>query len=125
MITVGVAIISKNNKILIGKRSSNVPFTGLWEFPGGKLEKNETPQHAIERELKEELNVKSIVKEKFLELLWKYKNKTYNLLIYHTEIIDDSALELNVHDEIKYVTIDEAYNYDLLESNYKILDKLK
>ena len=125
MITkVGVAIISKNNKILIGKRSSNVPFTGLWEFPGGKLEKNETPQQAIERELKEELNVESIVKEKFLELLWEYKNKTYNLLIYHTKI-NDSTLELNVHDEIKYVTIDEAYNYDLLKSNYKILDKLK
>jgi len=124
MIKVGVAVILKNKKVLIGKRSSNVPFTGLWEFPGGKLEENETPEEAIQRELMEELNVKSVVKKKLLELLWEHKDKTYNLLIYYTDI-DDSTLKLNVHDEIKYVTIDEAYNYDLLKSNYKILDSLK
>jgi len=124
MIKVGVAVILKNKKVLIGKRSCNVPFTGLWEFPGGKLEENETPEEAIQRELMEELNVKSVVKKKLLELLWEHKDKTYNLLIYYTDI-DDSTLKLNVHDEIKYVTIDEAYNYDLLKSNYKILDSLK
>ena len=46
-------------KILLAKRPNNKPFPGLWEFPGGKLQKNETPELAIKRELLEELNIKT------------------------------------------------------------------
>lgn len=53
---VAVAII-KNNKVLIAQRPDNKKFPLLWEFPGGKLEKNETLSQCAIRELKEELDI--------------------------------------------------------------------
>ena len=125
MISVAVSIIYNkvNKKVLIGRRALTEPHSGYWEFPGGKLEKGETPQEALERELMEELNVKSIIKDSFCEELITYKDKTYQLLTYFTEI-DDSTLELRVHDDLKWVTIKEAYNFHMFPSNVKILDKL-
>ena len=63
MITVVAALINKNGKYLIAKRSTgSIDVLGKWEFPGGKVENNESEKHAIEREIKEEfdMNVKAI-----------------------------------------------------------------
>ena len=49
------AVIEKNGKILCAQRGHDKSLAGLWEFPGGKIEQNETPQQALEREIKEEL----------------------------------------------------------------------
>ena len=50
-------LLDYDYKILLSKRSQNKIFPGFWEFPGGKLKKSETPEIAIKRELKEELNI--------------------------------------------------------------------
>ena len=53
MITVVAALINKNNKFLIAKRSTgSKELIGKWEFPGGKVETNENEMDAIEREIK-------------------------------------------------------------------------
>jgi len=123
---VGVALIfnKTKNKVLIGRRAPTEPYSGFWEFPGGKLEKGETPEEAIQRELMEELNVKSHIKTKFDELTCTYPTGKFKLLIYFTEI-DDSTLTLRVHDKLEWVKINEAFNYNLFSSNVKILNKLK
>ena len=55
---VGAAILDQEqSKILVAKRDSNRILHDMWEFPGGKIESGETPQEAIKREIKEELNV--------------------------------------------------------------------
>lgn len=51
------AIIQKNEKFLVIKRSSGLQ-SGKWAFPGGIVEKNETPEQALRREIKEETNLK-------------------------------------------------------------------
>ena len=56
-LVVSIALIDSNDQILISKRPDKKHLSGYWEFPGGKVEKNETPQNAIIREVKEELNV--------------------------------------------------------------------
>ena len=54
MITVVAALIKKDGKVLIAKRSTgNLDLLGKWEFPGGKVEANETEMVAIEREILE------------------------------------------------------------------------
>ena len=58
MIIVVAALIEKNNKYLIAKRSTGDPnVLGKWEFPGGKVNPNEDEKHAIEREIKEEFEL--------------------------------------------------------------------
>ena len=55
---VAVGIIWNKSKLLITKRKAEGLLGGLWEFPGGKIEKNETVKSAIKREIKEELSIK-------------------------------------------------------------------
>ena len=52
-----VALIDADGRVLLTKRPKNKSMAGLWEFPGGKVEKNETPETALVRELAEELDI--------------------------------------------------------------------
>ena len=52
-----IALIDHDGRILLAKRPRNKPMGGLWEFPGGKIEKGETPEKALIREIDEELGV--------------------------------------------------------------------
>ena len=51
------ALVNADQKILLAQRPAGKAMAGLWEFPGGKIEPNETPEAALQRELKEELNI--------------------------------------------------------------------
>ena len=77
MVEVVAGIIYKNDKFLIAQRNLNKAQGGLWEFPGGKVEKNETHENALIREIKEEFNA-DIKVDKF---------KSGKEIIYPEEII--------------------------------------
>ena len=52
-----VALIDPDGRVLLARRPEGKPMAGLWEFPGGKVEPNETPEAALIRELEEELGI--------------------------------------------------------------------
>ena len=83
-IVVSIALINNYDQVLIAKRANNKHLAGFWEFPGGKVEKDETPENALIREVKEELNVdinnKCIAPLSFSE--FDYKNFHLLLLLY-------------------------------------------
>ncbi len=56
-LVVAVALIDADGRVLINERPEGKTFAGYWEFPGGKIEKGETPEAALLRELQEELNI--------------------------------------------------------------------
>jgi 8-oxo-dGTP diphosphatase len=55
-----IALVDTDGRILLAKRPDNKPMAGLWEFPGGKIEKDETPEQALMREIDEELGVNTL-----------------------------------------------------------------
>ena len=81
-IFVSICIIKKKNKILITKRPSHKFFGEFWEFPGGKLESNETFEEAAARELYEELGIRINIKNlKSLEILnHSYDKKNFIIM---------------------------------------------
>jgi 8-oxo-dGTP diphosphatase len=83
-LVVSIALIDNNDQILISKRPAKKHLSGYWEFPGGKVKRNETPENAIIREVKEELNVdinnKCIAPLSFSE--FDYKKFQLLLLLY-------------------------------------------
>ena len=83
-IVVSIALINDLNEILLSKRPKNKHLGGFWEFPGGKVEVNELPEHALIREIKEELDIdiknKCIAPLSFSE--FNYKEFQLLLLLY-------------------------------------------
>jgi 8-oxo-dGTP diphosphatase len=58
VVRVAAAVLQKpNGRVLLAQRPPGKPYAGYWEFPGGKLEANETPRQALDRELFEELGI--------------------------------------------------------------------
>lgn len=57
LLVAAVALIDADNRVLIAQRPEGKSMAGLWEFPGGKVEPGETPEEALQRELKEELGI--------------------------------------------------------------------
>ena len=70
-VNVVAAIIKHQNKILIAQRGYG-EFKGMYEFPGGKIEKGETQSHALKRELKEEMNADIEVESFFYHVHYQY-----------------------------------------------------
>ncbi|MGD9639331.1 MAG: (deoxy)nucleoside triphosphate pyrophosphohydrolase [Alphaproteobacteria bacterium] len=81
LLVVAGAIFDNNNRVLLAKRPIGSMMAGLWEFPGGKIEPEETPEQALKRELFEELNI--IVEEKDLKPLsfTSYEYDKFHLLM--------------------------------------------
>ncbi len=86
-VAVGV-IISPVGKILIARRPNHVSQGGLWEFPGGKVEKAETVGVAIRRELWEEIGIElqTVNPEPFLYIYHKYSEETVLLEVCYVTV---------------------------------------
>ena len=125
MITVVAALIKKEGKYLIAKRSTgSEDVMGKWEFPGGKVEQEETEENAIEREIKEEfeMNIEAI---KFLvNNVCEYPTKTIDLRLYECKHISG---EFNLHDHSEYLFVDkeDIVNYDLCPADIPLAEFVK
>lgn len=124
-IVVVAALIEKDNKYLIARRSTgSQDVLGKWEFPGGKVEPNETEEHAIEREIKEEfeMNIKAI---KFLtNNICEYPTKTVDLRFYECKHISGD-FHLHDHSEYAFVDKNEIINYDLCPADIPLAEYIK
>ena len=122
IVTAGV--IEKDGLILIGKRKRGKRFAGNWEFPGGTLEKGETPEQCLKRELQEELSIEVEVGELFCSSIFAYTSEwTVKLLAYRVTLIS-GVFNLNDHDEIRWVKPADLVNYNFPEADKPIVEKL-
>lgn len=112
MITVVAAIIEGDNKILLGRRKAGKHLAGYWEFPGGKIENNETPEECLKRELFEEFKIHAKVGVYIGEVEYKYETAHIKLLGYRTTIISGDFKLLD-HDIIEWVELKDVLTYNL------------
>lgn len=97
---------------------------GLWEFAGGKIEADETPERAIIRELKEEFDVEVTVNKKVTHHIYHYPEVSLELHTFEV-VITSGDIKLLEHDEISWVTIDDVDKYPIAPSNKMIIDYLR
>tara|TARA_R110002110_G_scaffold415748_1_gene654844 strand:+ start:79065 stop:80048 length:984 start_codon:yes stop_codon:yes gene_type:complete len=106
VIEVTAAIIVKDGKVLAARRGPGKHLEGYWEFPGGKLEENESPESCLERELKEEFNIASTVGGYIGESVYDYGEKVVRLLGYEVQHTG-GEFELVDHEELRWLKIDQ------------------
>ena len=123
MISVTAAIIQREGRILIAKRSSTSSLPGTWEFPGGKIESGETPEECLHRELREEFEIDVIVENFFCESIYNYDHGSVRLIAYgaHT---DEDILILNAHDDVRWVPADKLLEFNLAPADIPIAEKI-
>ena len=124
MKTVTAAIIIENGKILLTQRAENSSLPNMWEFPGGKIEPNETPKNCLIRELKEELNITASVGELFTKTIYKYNFGEIELLFFFANITS-GEIKLNVHKDYKLVTPSDLLKYNLAPADIEAAKMLQ
>ena len=122
MKTVVAALIKKDGKYLLAKRSTGNPdLVGFWEFPGGKVEDGETDEAALEREIIEEFN--TVIKVDKLKATAMINDDTTIKLYECTHEL--GAYQLRDHSEIVWLdSLDKMYGYDLAPPDLELLDQI-
>jgi len=117
------AIIKKNNQYLIVQRNRNKHLGLKWEFPGGKVQDNETFTEALSREIKEELNITINMYEKFAEE--KYKDEKIDIILhYYLCTLESGTIKLNEHEDLAWVEKKNFDQYDFAEGDGNMLSLL-
>jgi len=118
-------LIHQKKKILICQRKEEGDHPLKWEFPGGKLKDNENNEEALRRELKEELNLEIVEMSFFDEYLYEYKKLSKKLKLIFFQIFKfEGQIQNKVHQQLKWIDISKLGDYDFLEGDLKIINKL-
>lgn len=112
------AVIKRNRKILLAQRKCE-NLHGKWEFPGGKVEANETHKDALVREILEEMNIAIAVKSFISTSLFSINGKDYSLSCYWADLIS-GEIQLNEHNAIIWVKPGDLLEYDLAEPDIPV-----
>ncbi len=119
------ACISDGEKYLIARRSKRQGYEGKWEFPGGKVEKGETDQEALIREIKEELGMEIKVSDLLDESSFyeKDKDRIINLSVYNASIVSGTPSPKE-EQTVEWKDIDELQNLDWANNDIPIAQTL-
>ena len=123
MIRVTAAVIEKEGRVLIARRKPGGPFGGLWEFPGGKIEANESPEQCLERELREELGIQAQTGSLLCVSRHDYGHLAIELLAYRVRSFTGEVQALE-HAETRWVPSDRLAEYDFPEADRPIIREL-
>jgi len=120
---VTAAVIERSGRILIARRKKGDRMEGKWEFPGGKLEGNESPEECLCRELHEEFGIEAEIGDFLLSSPHEYSHLKIELLAFRATYISGD-FNLNDHDEIRWVLPSELGRYDLAGADVPVADIL-
>jgi 8-oxo-dGTP diphosphatase len=128
---VAVGIITSGTKVLACQRKRSAGYALKWEFPGGKLEPGETAQHALIRELKEELNIDAEIGPEFHRQEWVYDEGKSNspdgqaFRVFYLLVPSFTGTLINrSFEDIQWVTPAQLMQMDILDGNREAVELL-
>ena len=122
-IEVTAAIFRRNGRIFLCRRGEGGSCAYLWEFPGGKIEKGETPEECLIRECREELKVEIGIDGLYETFDYDYPDKSLRFYFYDARIISGKP-ELTVHTEAKWLWPRELTEYEACPADRELIKKL-
>lgn len=118
------AIIINNNKLLAAQRAAGRSLGTLWEFPGGKIEPNESSKDALKREISEEFGAKSTILKPFnINGDAKYDFGEIILNCYYVRL-DSEIIKMIEHDELRWVNEQEAKKLEWAPTDVPVIKEL-
>ena len=123
VVHVAVGVIVRDKQYFLTKRLDSVHQGGKWEFPGGKVEKDETVSQALHRELQEEIAIDILSCYPLIEINHDYGDKKVLLDVY---VVDNFQQEPIAQEgqESGWFSLDELVNLDFPKANAVIIEKL-
>jgi len=124
VIEVSAGLIFHSGKLLITQRHADAHLGGLWEFPGGKRESNETFEQCLVRELSEELGVEVAVGELFERVTHAYPEKTVALKFFLCRIKCGEPQPLGCA-AVKWINLPELLQHEFPAADARLLEKIR
>lgn len=123
-IKVVCGIIWKKNTVFIARRKLGKHLAGYWEFPGGKVELNETHEESLLRELNEELGMSVEIGMHYMTVLHNYESFRIELISYEC-IFQKANFIMSDHDNFEWVDTSEIDKWKLAPADLPIANKLR
>ncbi len=124
VIEIVVGVLKKGNKILISQRQAHQEYADFWEFPGGKVEKNESFTSALTREFQEEVGVKITEWQSLIQIPWQYAHANVVLNVFVANKFTGRVVGKEGQ-KIKWIDILEIEKYSFPEANSGIVNALR
>lgn len=122
-IYVVAAIICDGDKIFVTQRGYG-DWKDYWEFPGGKIEPGETPEEALHREIREELDVEIVIGDKAATVEYDYPDFHLSMECYYATLAGGD-LVLKEHEAAKWLRRDELDSVNWLPADLSLINELK
>jgi len=124
VIDVSTGLVFRGGKVLITQRQADSHLGGLWEFPGGKREPEETFEQCLVRELREELGIEVAVGALVESLIHAYPEKTVHLRFFRCAWLRHEPQPLDCLD-VKWVSVEELKDYEFPAADARLLAMLR
>jgi 8-oxo-dGTP diphosphatase len=122
-VLVAAGVLEREGRILAARRKRGSHLEGRWEFPGGKIEPGESPEHCLVRELAEEIGVR-VQPRGILEVVFhQYPEKSVLLLFYRCDLLEGEPRAIEC-DEVRWVPLVELAALDWAPADVPFVRKL-
>ena len=122
-IEVVAAVVIRAQGVLLCQRPDGPHLPLLWEFPGGKIDPGESPRQALERELREELDVSSSIASRVATVEHHYPEKSVRIQFFAADIA--GAPRPLVHRELRWIATDDLDDYEVPPANRSVVRMLR